>query len=209
LPGQFVSIHIARADKIVRRNFSIANPPNGNAELELACAYVLNGLATTLLSNLKLGEAVDISGPYGLLVLKEEKPKRYVFVSTGTGITPYRSMLPELARRLDSRPELEVVVLFGARSLEELLYVDEFLAFAKDRPRFRYVAALSRECPPDLHFAAKGYVQHQFQSLNLKPGEDLVYLCGNPNMIDESFNALLELGFDRKDIRREKYISAP
>jgi len=208
-PGQFISIHIPTTGKAIRRNFSIANPPTGNGEIELACAYVLNGLATTLLSNIKEGEAIDISGPYGLLLLKEEDPQRYIFVATGTGITPYRSMLPNLARRLEAKADLEIVVLFGARTLESLLYVDEFLDFAKQHPRFRYMAALSQDSPSDLSFASKGYVQHQFESLNLKPGSDFIYLCGNPNMIDQSFTALIEAGFDRKAIKREKYISGP
>jgi ferredoxin-NADP reductase len=209
LAGQFFSIHIETPEKVIRRNFSIANPPLGGCSLELACAYVPNGLATGLLSQLQPGDSVQMSGPYGLLVLKDETPRRYILVATGTGVTPYRAMLPELARRM-AEQDLEVVLLFGAREPSELLYAEDFINFAQVQPKFRFMACFSRNMPNDAAtYAYKGYVQDQFKELALKPDQELVYLCGNPNMIDQSFQQLLDMGFDRKSIRREKYISSP
>ncbi|WP_373289467.1 hypothetical protein, partial [Alicyclobacillus cellulosilyticus] len=78
-----------------------------------------------LLFNLKPGDAIDINGPFGRLILKDEVPKRYIFVATSTGITPYRAMLPALQKRLEENKLLEVVILQGAQKSEDILYGDE------------------------------------------------------------------------------------
>jgi ferredoxin-NADP reductase len=72
---------------------------------------------------------------------------RYLLIGTGTGITPYRSMLPQLERLIADRG-IEVVLMFGARNPAELLYGDEFRAFAARHPsHFRFVPCFSRELP--------------------------------------------------------------
>ena len=80
--GQFVTFHIKGSqDKIVHRSYSIANVP-GQGHLDMACAYVKNGIASTLLFNMQPGETIQTSGPYGLFVLKDDLPKRYVLIGT-------------------------------------------------------------------------------------------------------------------------------
>lgn len=94
--GQFISLHMINAQgEEVRRNYSIASPPTDPTVIEMACSYVKGGLASEKLFNqLKEGDQLEASGPYGIFVLKPNDPQRYVLVSTGTGVTPYRSMLP-------------------------------------------------------------------------------------------------------------------
>lgn len=97
--GQFISLHIEKDGTEYRRNYSIANAPGADNVMELAMAYVPNGLASTLLANLQPGDTVQASGPYGQFILKDEVlPQRYVLIGTGTGVTPYRSMLPQLGQ---------------------------------------------------------------------------------------------------------------
>lgn len=218
--GQFVTLHIEGPSKILHRSYSIANMP-GSDTLELACSYVEGGVASKLLFEMKPGSSILASGPYGLFVLKEERPARYILIATGTGVTPYRSMLNEIKSRLNEQHNpnansipakpLEVVLILGVRRPEELLYCEEFTAFAKDNPQFKFMACYSREVHEDkalLPFEHKGHVQDVFSNLQLNPEQDIVYLCGNPGMIDDSFAKLTELGFDKKNVRREKYLFA-
>lgn len=209
LPGQFITVHFERDNKAFKRSYSIANVPSQNNRIEFAAGFVEGGPGTDLLFNLKPGDSININGPFGRLILREELPKRYVFVATSTGITPFRAMLDELDRRLKVNSSLNIVILQGVRNQEQVLYADEFLAFAAKFPgRVLFRAQLSRPEDDNLKpHEFKGYVQHAFPELKLNPAEDLVYLCGNPSMIDQSFDYLKEQGFSIQQVIREKYTS--
>ncbi|MBS0358470.1 MAG: ferredoxin--NADP reductase [Proteobacteria bacterium] len=208
IPGQFITIHFEAEGKPVRRSYSIATIPGASDLIEFSAGHFPGGLATELLFNLEVGQQLEATGPFGKLVLREEKPARYIFVATSTGITPFRSMMPELARRME-KEGLSVIQLLGVQKRVDLLYQDEFLKFAKQHPQYQFQAHFSRESAENLESHEHiGYVQTAFEHLNLDPTKDVVYLCGNPNMIDEAFNKLKELGFDSQNIRREKYISS-
>lgn len=208
LPGQFITIHMEREGKILRRSYSIANVPEQNNRIEFAAGYVAGGPGTEFLFNLKPGDSINITGPFGRLILKDEIPKRYILVATSTGITPYRAMLAELYKRLNANPDLNVVILQGVQKREDMLYGDEFLALATRFPRVIFRAHLSREQGTDLHaHEYVGHVQRSFPDLALNPQEDIVYLCGNPSMIDDAFSYLKDNGFAMQQIIREKYIS--
>jgi ferredoxin-NADP reductase len=208
VPGQFITIHFEHQGKTLKRSYSIANIPKHDNKIEIAAGFFENGPGTELLYNLKPGDIIQISGPYGRLTLKEEQYNRFILVATSTGITPYRSMLQDLEKRLEQHPELHVVILQGVQRHEEILYADEFRDFAKKYPQVLFMPYLSRQAEHELHENEyRGYVQHAFPSLNLNPHQDIIYLCGNPGMIDEAFNSLKEQGFAMQQIIREKYIS--
>ena len=208
IPGQFITIHFEHDGKTLRRSYSIANVPTQNNLIEFAAGYVEGGPGTNLLFDLKPGDRININGPFGRLVLKEPGPKRYILVATSTGITPYRAMIEELKRRLSAEPTLNIVILQGVQRHEDVLYSDEFLALAQEYPRVSFRAHLSR--PQEQSLLAherQGYVQTSFPELALNPEEDIVYLCGNPGMIDDAFAYLKDLNFSIQQIVREKYIS--
>jgi ferredoxin-NADP reductase len=209
LPGQFITIHFEHLGKTLRRSYSIANEPKQDNRIEFAAGYFEGGPGTNLLYNLKPGDTISINGPFGRLILKEPLPKRYIFVATSTGITPFRAMLSELAKRMEQNPDLKIVILQGVQTRADLLYPQEFQAFAQKYPQVLFKSCLSREKPEDLRADEyAGYVQQTFPELNLHPEQDLVYLCGNPGMIDDAFNYLKEQGFAIQQIVREKYISS-
>ena len=208
LPGQFITIHIEREAKVLRRSYSIANVPTQNNCIEFAAGYVEGGPGTELLFNLKPGDSINMTGPFGRLTLKDEIPKRYILIATSTGITPYRAMIDELKKRLHSNPDLNVVILQGVQKHEDVLFGDEFLALAALCPRVHFKAFLSREVEKDLlEHEYIGHVQRAFPDLSLNPEQDIVYLCGNPGMIDDSFSYLKDKGFPMQQVIREKYIS--
>jgi len=217
IPGQFLQVHFQLADGAeARRSYSIAvgraldTPPD--ARVDIAVSYVPGGAATALFEALQIGDRVEASGPFGRFCLyPNDANRRYLLVGTGTGVAPYRAMLPQLERQMAQRG-VSVVLLQGARNPVELLYGEEFRAFANAHPGFRYLPCLSRELPnagsPHAHPDVRhGYVQNMFAELAPDPASDIAYLCGNPDMVDASFEALKDCGLPIPMIRREKYVS--
>lgn len=206
IPGQFINLHFAVEGEILQRSYSIATIANkADHQIELALSHVSNGKASGFLFNMAIGDTIDASGPFGRLILREEEqPKRYILVATGTGVTPYRSMLPELAKRMHTHGT-EVVVILGSRTPDELLYQAEFVDFMQLHPLFRFYGCCSRSDVLQTH-QRKGYVQEVFAELDLNPQEDIIYVCGNPHMVDAAYTLLVDVGFDKQKIRREKYV---
>ncbi|MSP52916.1 MAG: ferredoxin--NADP reductase [Gammaproteobacteria bacterium] len=208
-PGQFLTFLFPTPDGVKRRSYSIATISGKTTETEIAISYIIGGIASEALFNLKVGDTVTATGPFGRLVLKaEETPARYILAATGTGVAPYRAMLPELVDKITADPNLNVLILLGVQYRADLLYCSDFLECAAAHPQLEFRAYLSREAS-ELHaHEYKGYVQTAFAELNLDPDHDIIYLCGNPNMIDAAFAHVSELGFIPKNVRREKYISS-
>ena len=217
IPGQFIQVHFAYADgAAARRSYSLATIHDhalGPGEaVEIAVSYVAGGAATALFEGLPIGGSVDASGPYGrFCLMPADANKRYLLIGTGTGITPYRAMLPQLATLMAQRG-VEVVLLQGARTPEELLYGDEFRAFADVNPGFRFVPCFSRELPAPGSLQSHadmrhGYVQNALAEFTPNGENDIAYLCGNPNMVDACFEALKTAGLPIPHVRREKYVS--
>jgi ferredoxin-NADP reductase len=213
VPGQFMQVHFQYADgTATKRSYSVATVGDGAspvAHVEIAVSYVDGGAATHLLGNLPVGGVIDASGPYGRLCLQAaDSNRRYLLVATGTGVTPYRAMLPQLEKVL-AAGNREVVLLYGARSERELLYGEQFDAFAQAHPGFTFHGCLSREPRAVVRASDRsGHVQHVLAELQPQAGQDIAYLCGNPNMVDAAYAALKDFGLPVQHIRREKYVSS-
>lgn len=215
IPGQFITLHFTKDGKEFNRSYSIANPPGSSKYIEFAISYLPDGIASEEIFHMKVGEQVYASGPAGRLILLDQHPKRYVLVATGTGVTPYRSMLNQL-KQVIADFDTKFLLLFGVRTPQECLYYDEFIELKRTNKNFGFHVFYSRELPekldPTLSLEAsyihRGYVQTGFEHLDLNPEDDMIYLCGNPNMIDEAYPVLLAKGFTAKNVRREKYISS-
>ena len=214
IPGQFVQVHFHYEDGTpAKRSYSLATIHDhamGPGEaVEIAVSYVAGGAATKLFEALKEGDPIEASGPFGrFCLMPNDANRRYLLIGTGTGVTPYRAMLPMLEKAMDERG-IEVVLLFGARRPEELIYADDFQEFARTHPRFRFVPCFSRELPADPHpDVRQGYVQTALTEFAPNAEGDIVYLCGNPMMVDACFEALKGFGLPIPHIRREKYVSS-
>ena len=115
LPGQFITILFEHQGKTLRRSYSIATPPQSSNHLEFAASYVESGPGSEYLFHLKPGDKIQVSGPYGRLVLKEPAPRRYILLATSTGVTPYRAMIPALEQHLASDPEKLLLAMWCAQ----------------------------------------------------------------------------------------------
>lgn len=205
--GQFISIHFEHEGQPIRRSYSIANADhlNPTKTIVIVLTVLPDGLASQFLKNAPIGTTLMLSGPYGALILPEDLPQRLFLVATGTGVAPYRNMLPVLKNKVAGSSETEVNLLFGVRTRQDVFYANEFRQFAEQHPWFHLHLCLSRD-EPVLKDEYTGYVQKQLSSLKPDPNKDLVYLCGNPNMVDETARALMAIGFSPRQIKREKYV---
>lgn len=206
IPGQFITFMLQDSeDKLRRRSYSLGSLPSDNLFLEIAITHVPNGVATEQFFNMKVGDKLPAMGPAGRLTLKDETVNKIILIGTGTGIVPYKPMFPDLITR---SKDTEIHIMLGAQYRKDALYQDDFIALAKAHTNIHFKLCLSREKEELKAHEVTGYVQHQFTDLNLNPETDVVYVCGNPNMIDQSYELLTNAGFIAKNVRREKYISS-
>jgi CDP-4-dehydro-6-deoxyglucose reductase len=197
-PGQFVSLSGAVEGKTITRAYSIASPPSGDNRFELCLNRVDFGAFSPHLFELGPGDVVEMGAPLGTFTLREP-PRDSLLVATGTGIAPFRSMLK--ANLNANSPS--ITLLFGARHQSHLLYREEFEALSRRFPQFRFWPTLSQP-DPDWR-GRRGRIQaHLTEALSGRTDID-VYLCGLQTMVDEVRQLLKGLGFDRKQIRYEKY----
>lgn len=204
-PGQFVTMDLPIGDKRLQRwrSYSIANAPDGSNILELCIVRSENGSATKyLFDEVQPGSALRFKGPDGGFVLPEKIDKDLVFICTGTGVAPFRSMLHDLKN--SGKPHRSIHLIFGTRDENSILYRAEFEELVRTMPGFRYDIALSRQpgWPGYKGYVHQIYMEHY---KTVRPDVDF-YICGWSNMIDEAVaNLLLKLGYDRSQIHYELY----
>lgn len=211
-PGQFVSLSDVVNGQKITRAYSIASAPHrketgdGN-RFELCLNRVEGGMFSPHLFDLAPGDSVEMQPPLGTFVLRE--PVRdSLMIATGTGIAPFRSMLPAALK--PGGPS--ITLLFGVRHAVNLLYKREFEAMAREFPQFRFWPTLTQPSPshPEPGWTGRvGRVQaHLAEAVEAtsatRAGLD-IYLCGLKPMVDEVRQILKSMGFDRKQIRYEKY----
>jgi ferredoxin-NADP reductase len=198
VPGQFVSFTHMVGEKKITRAYSIACAPGGN-RFDICLNLVEDGLFSPYLFVLKPGDPVEVSAPLGYFVLRD--PGRdSVFVATGTGITPFRSILQAYLGQGDPH---QITMVFGVRYEQTILYREEFEELAKQHPNFRFWPTLSR--PEPSWTGRTGHVQqHVLEAIGERRDLD-VYICGLKLMVDDVRAKLKALGFDRKQVIYEKY----
>ena len=198
LPGQFVSFIQMIGDKEITRAYSIASAPRGDNRFELCLNLVEGGNLTPFLFKMRPGDAILMTPPLGQFVLRDP-PRDSILVATGTGIAPFRAFLQAHLR--EGSPVFTLI--FGNRNEVSMLYRGEFEAFSAVFPHFRFWPTLSR---PDASWTGrKGHVQsHLEEAIGGRRDIDF-YLCGLKAMVDDVRGILKGMGFDRKQIRYEKY----
>ena len=198
VPGQFVSLTDSIAGRSITRAYSIASAPGDGNRFELCLNRVDGGAFTPHLFELSPGDVMDMPPPLGTFTLR--RPLRdSLLVATGTGIAPFRSMLQ--AELKAGSPGF--TLLFGVRHESHLLYRQEFEEMARDFPQFRFWPTLT--WPGEAWTGRTGRVQaHLAEAIGGRTDSD-IYLCGLRPMVDDVRQILKGMGFDRKQIRYEKY----
>jgi len=180
---------------IIMLNVRIATPPpqsNGN---------VPPGVMSSFIFNLKPGDKVMVSGPYGEF-LARNTDNEMIFIGGGAGMAPMRSHIFDQLKRLNSKRKISF--WYGARSLREAFYQEEFDELAAKHENFSWHLALSSPSPEDNWTGLVGFIHTVLYENYLKehpaPEDCEYYLCGPP-MMNAAINRLLEdLGVEKENV---------
>jgi ferredoxin-NADP reductase len=207
--GQFVTMDLPISEKRLKRwrSYSIANAPNteGDKILEFSIVHAENstGGSRYLFEEAAVGTPIRFKGPDGMFTLRTNLvEKDVVFICTGTGVAPFRSMLWDVYNQ--KLPHRRLHLIFGARLEQDILFRDEFAFLEKNLPNFTYDVALSREENWGGH---KGYVHSIYTEGYAQARPDVqFYICGWSKMIDDAMAKLIiELGYDKSQVIYELY----
>ena len=183
---------------IIKFNIRIASPPPG--------MDVPPGIMSSWTFNLKPGDKVKVFGPFGEFFAKETL-NEMVFVGGGAGMAPMRSHIFDQLLRINT--DRKITFWYGARSLKEMFYVDDFNKLEKDNENFSWHVALSDSPPEDKWKGHKGFIHNILFEQYLKdhpaPEDCEYYLCGPPIMNQSVIDMLLNLGVDREDIMLDDF----
>jgi Na+-transporting NADH:ubiquinone oxidoreductase subunit F len=184
---------------LIMLNVRIATPPPRQPD-------VPPGKMSSFIFNLKPGDKVTISGPFGEFFARETD-KEMVFIGGGAGMAPMRSHIFDQLRRI--KTNRKITFWYGARSLREMFYVDDFNMLARENPNFTWHVALSEPKPEDNWTGYTGFIHNVLYENYLKnhkaPEDCEYYMCGPPMMNAACIKMLLDLGVERKDIMLDDF----
>ncbi len=180
---------------VIKLNVRIASPPPG------APPSVPPGIMSSFIFNLKPSDKVTIAGPFGEFFAKETGAEM-VFVGGGAGMAPMRSHIFDQLKRLSSKRKISY--WYGARSLREMFYVDEFNKLQEENENFSWHIALSEPQPDDNWDGLTGFIHQVLFDEYLKnhpaPEDCEYYMCGPPLMTSAVINLLENLGVEHENI---------
>ena len=184
--GQYLVLNIPGENNA--REYSIYSPDNV-PYIDLLIKEVTDGDVSVKLKSLKMGTKLEISGPFGFFVLRENDQKEnrhFTFISTGTGISPFRSMIL-------SNPGLNCELIHGVRHSHEAYD-------STDYPAGCYKLCTSQETGRDFH----GRVTQYLEDKGIR-SDSVYYICGNSNMVNQVAGYLEINGIRPEDIRTEVF----
>ncbi|MGC9518455.1 MAG: NADH:ubiquinone reductase (Na(+)-transporting) subunit F [Desulfuromonadaceae bacterium] len=194
----------------IMRAYSMANYPDEKGIIMLnvrVCPPPPNapdappGQMSSYIFNLKPGDKVTISGPYGEFFARDTD-NEMVFIGGGAGMAPMRSHIWDQLLRLKTKRK--ITYWYGARSLKEMFYVDELNELQEKFPNFKWYVALSDPLPEDNWDGPTGFIHDVLYEMYIKdheaPEDCEYYMCGPPMMANAVTNMLIEQGVERENI---------
>ena len=202
-PGQFIMLDLPIESKITNRSYSIASPPGSDNTLELLIVLNPAGLGTThLFDQVVQGSSVRATLPLGKFSLPETIDRDIMFICTGTGVAPFRSMILDTIQH--NKPFTKLILVMGVRNESDLMYRKEFEELARNVPGFEYIPVLSR-ARPETWAGRIGYVHQVYRERYKEPTDTIFFLCGWNAMLKEARESLQQIVHDRKQIKFESY----
>jgi ferredoxin--NADP+ reductase len=206
-PGQYATLGLmGPAGKLVQRPMSISSSADALSEYEFFIRRVEGGAFTPLLWERTVGQPINIKGPKGKFLLQEDG-RRCLFVSSGTGLAPFISMLETLRAREQQR---DIVILHGVSYDYDLAWRRQLSELeASGTFPLRYVGTVSRpqSCPDWLGCTGRveAVIDSQLDVHGMTPDDTTIYLCGNPDMITAVEEVADGRGFPPEQVRKELY----
>ena len=207
--------YVSKVDEPIERAYSMANYPEEKGIIMLnvriaspppGAPNVPPGQMSSFIFNLKPGDKVNISGPFGEFFARDTE-KEMIFVGGGAGMAPMRSHIFDQLKRLDTKRK--ITFWYGARSKREMFYVEDFDKLAEEHPNFTWHVALSDALPDDNWEGYTGFIHNVLYEQYLRdheaPEDCEYYMCGPPIMNQSVINMLLDLGVDREDIMLDDF----
>jgi len=198
-PGQFVIVHVPKDGSTVKRAYSIASPPHEAGVIELCIQYIEGGAASTFFWKLKEGMPVTMSGPHGRFTLASPLAYEPVFMATGTGVAPFRSMIQHLCHMKFAQP---IWLLFGCRYEHAVLYEAEFRAIASLHHNLQYIPTVSR---PKEWKGETGHIQQTFQKYIRDYANKEIYVCGFLEIVKAVVSDLKSFGVPETRVHYEEW----
>ena len=203
--------YVSKVDAEVTRAYSMANYPEEEGMIMLTVRVASPpprapegtppGIRSSYIFNLKPGDEVTISGPFGEFYAKETDAEM-MFIGGGAGMAPMRSHIFDQLKRLDSKRK--ITFWYGARSLREAFYQDEFDELARKHDNFEWHLALSEPLPEDNWDGYVGFIHQVVLDNYLKdhdaPEDIEYYLCGPPMMLTACMQMFDDLGVEEENI---------
>lgn len=184
---------------IIKFNIRVASPPPGSEGIP-------PGIMSSWVFNLKPGDKVTVSGPYGEFFAKETD-NEMVFIGGGAGMAPMRSHIFDQLKRI--KTDRKITFWYGARSLREAFYVEEFDKLAEENENFEWHLALSDPLPEDNWEGLTGFIHNVAYENYLKdhpaPEDCEYYMCGPPIMNQSVIAMLHDLGVEDENIMLDDF----
>ena len=201
--GQFLMVHLEKDGKPHKKPYSIASSPSlgqSKNQLELCIKLVEGGFVSNFFFELKEGDTIHTSLPYGVFTVREPWEDNLIFVGTGTGIAPLRGMIQKLYEENCSK---NIWLIFGNRYETDILYEKEWRVLAEEHPNFHFIPTVSR----GKNWSGEtAYVQEIVKKKFSGQTRGLdFYGCGLVPMCQQLKAALLEMNLPKDKIHFEQF----
>ena len=198
--GHYVMVKVPKDGKLINKPYSIASSPTDQSRITFCVKRVEGGYTSNWMYTWKPGDTIQVLGPMGFFLLREDSPKTKIFIAAGSGIAPMRGMIQRL---FEINWKGDIWLFFGCRNKVETIYHTIFEQWAGKHKNFHYILTLSR--PEPEWNGRTGYVQEHVRKMITDPANKEAYICGLIKMVDENKRVLEEIGFSKQDILHEKF----
>lgn len=198
IPGQYINV----INGNIKRSYSIGNSHNKNSNLELFIKKYPGGLMSEYwFSEAKINDLLRIEGPRGTFFLRKSQAfKNIIFLATGTGIAPVKSILETMSTLPEEFIDKRIYLFWGGRYFKDIFWTPENIDL-----KINYSPVLSREKIPMIE---EGYVQEILLNKNLELRDSIVYACGSNDMIKDSKNKLIAKGLPDNNFYSDAFVTS-
>lgn len=199
-PGQYLDLTVPGTRE--SRSFSMATPPDRSGRLEFVIKVYPDGMFSAYLDQrMRVGDRIDVEGPYGTFTLRESRTSDLLFMAGGAGLAPVLGLLRSMADRGVDR---KAVFYYGVRKRRDLCFTDELRTLEDKLSGFRYIPALSEPEGEDWDGETGMITDVVRRNEGSLAGRD-AYLCGPPPMVEAALPLLHEMGARPSDIFYDKF----
>lgn len=195
-PGQYINLEY----KGIKRSYSIANHKVSEDKIEFFIKNYSGGkLSHYFFNEAKVNDLIRMEGPFGTFFYRKTKKDNILFLATGTGIAPVKSILESFNEDILNFKDKQIWIFWGGREEQEFYWNPMNVNF-----NIHFIPVLSR--PGNSENYEIGYVQNIVINKNIDLKNSTVYACGSNKMIEDSFELLIKYGLDEKDFYSDAFV---